>query len=217
MLAMSFFQVTLSVLFLILCPLLVLIVLLQKGRGGGLGAAFGGAGSSAFGTRTGDVFTWITIFLVGLFLVLAVVNARFIQPPTDQVSPVFFNPPAPGNIGEETLVKLSLDRPGVPGTYGAKIYYTLDGAIPDKGAIPYEVGDSVPVKPGQTLTAIALRAKWDDSEPTKGLYGVEEQLPDLPGEGDSEEPDDDVDASVDTPVEPDASDEIEAVDEVETE
>ena len=64
----------LAVIFIIVCILLIIIVLLQKGRGGGLAAAFGGAGGqSAFGSKTGDVFTWITIVFVGVFLFLAVV------------------------------------------------------------------------------------------------------------------------------------------------
>ena len=58
-----------------ICVLLIVVVLLPKGRGGGLGAAFGGLGSSAFGTRVGDVFTWVTIVLTALFLVLAFFNA----------------------------------------------------------------------------------------------------------------------------------------------
>ena len=70
----------LAVLFLIVCILLIVVVLLQKGRGGGLGAAFGGAGSSAFGTKTGDVFTWVTITLTGLFLLLAIITTLVYRP-----------------------------------------------------------------------------------------------------------------------------------------
>ena len=40
---------------------LILLVLIQRGRGGGLAGAFGGmGGQSAFGTKAGDVFTKIT-------------------------------------------------------------------------------------------------------------------------------------------------------------
>ena len=63
----------LGIVFILVCILLILIVLLQKGRGGGLGAALGGGGgNTAFGTKTGDVFTLITIILTGLFLLVAV-------------------------------------------------------------------------------------------------------------------------------------------------
>ena len=41
---------------------LILLVLVQRGRGGGLAGALGGmGGQSAFGTKAGDVFTRITI------------------------------------------------------------------------------------------------------------------------------------------------------------
>ena len=62
----------LAVGFAIIWLLLIILVLLQKGRGGGLVGALGGAGGqSAFGSKTGDVFTWITVVFVGVFLVLA--------------------------------------------------------------------------------------------------------------------------------------------------
>lgn len=68
-------------LFVLTCMALILIVLLQKGRGGGLGAAFGGGGAgSLLGTKTGDVLTWITICLVAFFLVLAVLLGKFLRP-----------------------------------------------------------------------------------------------------------------------------------------
>lgn len=61
----------LAVLMIVLCCFLMLVILLQRGRGGGLSAAFGGGGgSSAFGAKTGDVFTWITVGLALIFLVL---------------------------------------------------------------------------------------------------------------------------------------------------
>ena len=60
-------------LFCVVCLMLILIVLLQRGRGGGLSGAFGGAGGhSAFGSKTGDVFTWITVGFTALYLLLSV-------------------------------------------------------------------------------------------------------------------------------------------------
>jgi preprotein translocase subunit SecG len=69
-----------GILFIIVCMLLILIVLLQRGRGGGLSGAFGGAGGhSAFGAKTGDVFTWITVGMVVLYLLLSVLaNYTFV-------------------------------------------------------------------------------------------------------------------------------------------
>jgi preprotein translocase subunit SecG len=70
----SFWAQAGAVLFIIICVLLIIVILLQKGRGGGLSAAFGGAGGqSAFGSKTGDVFTWVTIVVVGVFLVMSMI------------------------------------------------------------------------------------------------------------------------------------------------
>ena len=41
---------------------LICLVLIQRGKGGGLAGAFGGmGGSSAFGTKAGDIFTRVTM------------------------------------------------------------------------------------------------------------------------------------------------------------
>jgi len=55
--------------------LLIFIILLQRGRGGGLAGALGGAGGqSAFGTKAGDVFTKITVGLAMVWVLFAVIN-----------------------------------------------------------------------------------------------------------------------------------------------
>lgn len=70
---MSFLYYSLLLLFLVLSFFLILLVLIQKGRGGGLSAAFGGVGgNTAFGAKTGDVLTWATSIVFGVFLLLAI-------------------------------------------------------------------------------------------------------------------------------------------------
>ena len=62
----------LSILLAGVSVLLILIVLLQRGRGGGLAGAFGGlGGQSAFGTKAGDVFTRITIGIAVVWVALS--------------------------------------------------------------------------------------------------------------------------------------------------
>jgi preprotein translocase subunit SecG len=59
--------------FIAVCLFMILLVLVQKGRGGGLAAAFGGmGGNTAFGSKTGDVLTWTTAVVFGIFVLLAV-------------------------------------------------------------------------------------------------------------------------------------------------
>ena len=63
---------TLAVLLLLTSFFMILLVLIQRGRGGGLAGAFGGqGGQSAFGTRAGDVFTKITVVVAIVFILLA--------------------------------------------------------------------------------------------------------------------------------------------------
>lgn len=60
---------------------LILVILIQRGRGGGLVGAFGGAGgSSAFGTKAGDVFTRITVVVAVIWFLIAIALVRFSTP-----------------------------------------------------------------------------------------------------------------------------------------
>ena len=65
----------LGVVFVLVAGLTVLVVLIQKPKGGGLAGAFGGAGGSQqslLGAKSGDVMTWITVGFFIAFLLLAV-------------------------------------------------------------------------------------------------------------------------------------------------
>jgi len=56
---------------------LILLVLVQRGRGGGLAGALGGmGGSSAFGAKAGDVFTRVTVVAASIWIVLCIVAAN---------------------------------------------------------------------------------------------------------------------------------------------
>jgi preprotein translocase subunit SecG len=59
---------------------LILLVLIQRGQGGGLvGALSGVGGSSPFGSRAGDAFTRITIYVASIWLLLTMLQVVAIQ------------------------------------------------------------------------------------------------------------------------------------------
>ena len=63
----------LSFLLPILSVFLILLILVQRGRGGGLVGAFGGSGGqSAFGARAGDVFTRVTVVVVCIWIIACI-------------------------------------------------------------------------------------------------------------------------------------------------
>jgi preprotein translocase subunit SecG len=65
---------------LLLSIMLILLVLIQRGKGGGLAGAFGGVGgSSAFGSRAGDTFTKITIGFAAAWILLTMIQVVVIQ------------------------------------------------------------------------------------------------------------------------------------------
>ena len=70
----------LNLLIFLVSIFLVLLVLIQRGKGGGLIGALGGAGgSSPFGSRAGDMFTRITIYVACVWLLLTMIQVRAIQ------------------------------------------------------------------------------------------------------------------------------------------
>jgi len=158
----SFFDSLLATLFIIICLLLIGVVLLQKGRGGGLSAAFGGMGSSAFGTRVGDVLTWVTIVMTALFLLLATAVTLSFKPSQQPVAAPVFAPEAGTPIRTATPVSITC------ATAGANIYYTLDEGEPTKQSKLY--AGPFDVKPGQTVKARAFLEGQPASEITKGTY-----------------------------------------------
>ena len=73
-------QAVFKVLLFLTALFLILLVLVQRGRGGGLAGALGGmGGSSAFGAKAGDVFTKITAY-TALFWILLCIAATKMSP-----------------------------------------------------------------------------------------------------------------------------------------
>lgn len=159
----------LGTLFIIVCVLLIIVVLLQKGRGGGLGSAFGGAAASAFGTRVGDVFTWVTIVLVGLFLLLAIGTTMVFRTKPGLVARPYFIPKPAEYTDYDVPAVLKL----LSATPDTDIWYTLDGSEPVKdgpGSRLYK--SAARVASGTTIKARAYRAGgWTPSDVSEAYYG----------------------------------------------
>ncbi|MFO0490882.1 MAG: preprotein translocase subunit SecG, partial [bacterium] len=82
----------------IISLLLILIVLIQKPQGGGLSGAFGsgsGSGQTAFGTRTGDALTWLTITFFVLYIASAI-GMNYASRPSKPAEPAPAGDTAPG-------------------------------------------------------------------------------------------------------------------------
>ncbi len=99
-------------LFLLCSVVLILVILIQKGKGGGLSGAFaGGMASGILGSKTGDVLTWITIGVVGFFLLVALVLDKWWRP---TVSGPGMQTPAPvtSTEGGSSTGQPAPDEPG---------------------------------------------------------------------------------------------------------
>lgn len=97
----------LTIVHYVLCIGLILIVLLQAGKGGGLAAAFGGGSSETiFGTRRGNVLTRVTAVGVSIFMLTSLLLTIILP---KQVSVI----QRKGKINVDQMQKVK--RPQVPG------------------------------------------------------------------------------------------------------
>jgi preprotein translocase subunit SecG len=62
----------LTIVYVFVCVFLILVVLLQAGRGGGMGAAFGGSSQTVFGgAGAGNFLTRLTVVMAAMFMLLS--------------------------------------------------------------------------------------------------------------------------------------------------
>lgn len=66
-------EILFKVLLFVIALFMILLILVQRGRGGGLAGALGGpGGSSAFGAKAGDAFTKITAYTALLWMFVCI-------------------------------------------------------------------------------------------------------------------------------------------------
>jgi preprotein translocase subunit SecG len=74
----------LGILLFMVSVFLILLILVQRGRGGGLTGALGGmGGQSAFGAKAGDTFTRVTMVAAAVWILLCLTAIRFLGAPPD--------------------------------------------------------------------------------------------------------------------------------------
>jgi preprotein translocase subunit SecG len=99
---------------------LILIVLLQAGKGAGIGAAFGGASQTVFGPRgPGSFLGKLTTAAAGIFMITSLVLAIFSSHYSG--GSVILTTPTPRPTAPPTTTPSGDEQaaPGVPGTSGS--------------------------------------------------------------------------------------------------
>lgn len=116
MILASFWTLSLAFVFILVSLLLIGLILLQKNRGSGLSGAFGGVGGhSAFGTKTGDFLTWLTVGLTGVFLLLAIIGNFAFEPAAVAARRAAQNaPPAPATPAQIPITPTPTPPPATP-------------------------------------------------------------------------------------------------------
>jgi preprotein translocase subunit SecG len=116
---------------------LILLVLVQRGRGGGLAGALGGmGGSSAFGAKAGDVFTRITIVTAAIWILVCVAAVYWAGHQGDALS-------GEGGLPGGRSILDDVPRPGAE----------ADKAAPAKGATGAAANNASPATGGPESTS----------------------------------------------------------------
>lgn len=140
----------------ILSVFLTLVILVQRGRGGGLTGALGGmGGASAFGTKAGDLFTKITIAVAAVWILLSMASLKFLN-----VSP--FDTTARGTASQPKVVeKAGKDGSTTPAPKGGST--TTPPAEKGSGEEPKSSGTAAPA-PAPATTPPAVGGSPDSGE-----------------------------------------------------
>lgn len=162
-----------SIVYCLVCAFLIFVVLLQQGRGGGMGTAFGGGSSQTVfgGAGAGNVLTRVTSICAALFMILSATLA-YMSSGSDSTLE---------EVSRELEARESADEIGAEGEAGTTPAEGEDGAgEPGEGAVvePADEGaEGAAVEPGadptpgvlelapQTGTEVELAPQEGSSDP----------------------------------------------------
>jgi preprotein translocase subunit SecG len=154
---------------MLISVLLIGIILLQRGRGGGLvGALSGLGGQSAFGTKAGDTFTRITIVLATVWVLLAGVHGQVLRARTDKFKG---NDVRKAEAADQGFRSTKQDT----GTSNAGAGTNTDSS--DKSATEKADGQTEPGKNGDSTTQESEPKAAPSSEPSSKHEGEKKSLP----------------------------------------
>jgi len=96
---------------------LICLILIQRGKGGGLAGAFGGVGgSSAFGTKAGDTFTRITVVTAAVWMLMAMLLVVM----TSRRNASTWAADAPTSLSKELSPSRNKSKSGVPASSSSR-------------------------------------------------------------------------------------------------
>ena len=152
---MAILTAILNALIVLTCLFLICLILIQRGKGGGLAGAFGGVGgSSAFGTKSGDVFTRVTIVAASVWIVLSLILV------------VLYNQPRTSAFAAGATTGVSKEVSTKPGEKG-KTVTTKTPKSASGTAVPVPSGTSVPAPSTSAPAPVGVPAIPDPAPPTK--------------------------------------------------
>jgi preprotein translocase subunit SecG len=146
---------------------LILLILVQRGRGGGLTGALGGpGGQSAFGTKAGDLFTRITSFVALGWIALCAFTMWLIgsHSPSVAVDPTPVVQPTPAEAAQRGVNEM-LDLGLEPGAMGGALTPTTPATPATDAEITTDADLSVPASATDAPAAPATEAPAEAAVP----------------------------------------------------
>lgn len=157
----------LMLLFIAVAVIMVLIILIQRPTGGGLSGAFGassgGSGQTAFGAKTGDALTMMTIGTFVVFILTSILLVYTSRPPAATPGGATATP-----VGEQLPAETVVETPAEPETTPA---FPLEPAGEDPAETPDTAGGdgASGETPAETPAGEPVGEPVGDPEPGPGL------------------------------------------------